>query len=70
MMKNNGCCNKGAHFLMALSVIALILAAVVSLFKVEMWLAGTQWILVSILLAIYALIAGIHGSSCATGKQE
>ena len=37
-----------------LSVVALVLAAVVSLFQVDLWLAGTQWMLVAIVLAVYA----------------
>jgi len=37
-----------------LSVVALILAAIVSLFQVDLWLAGTQWILVAVTLAVYA----------------
>jgi hypothetical protein len=39
----------------ALSVVAVILAAVVSLFGVHLWLAGTQWILIAILLSVWAL---------------
>jgi len=38
-----------------LSVLAVVLAAVVSLFAVNLWLAGSQWMLVSILLAVWAL---------------
>jgi len=38
-----------------LSVIALVLAAMVSLFGMDLWLAGTQWILVAIALAIYSI---------------
>jgi membrane protein implicated in regulation of membrane protease activity len=37
-----------------LSFIALILAALVSVFNINLWLAGTQWILISVLLAVYA----------------
>ena len=38
-----------------LSVVTAILAAVVSLFGMNLWLAGTQWILIAILLAVWAL---------------
>ena len=38
-----------------LSVLAVVLAAVVSLFAVELWLAGTQWILIAIVLSVWAL---------------
>jgi len=41
--------------LFGLSVVALVLAAVVSLFQTDLWLAGTQWILVSIVLAVDAI---------------
>jgi len=34
----------------------LIVSGMVSVFKLEMYLAGTQWMLVSILLALYANI--------------
>lgn len=45
---------------MILSIVALILAALVSVFKVNLWLAGTQWILVAIALAVY----GIYMKKC------
>ena len=38
-----------------LSVVAVVLAAVVSLFGINLWLAGTQWILIAIVLAVWAL---------------
>ncbi|HBI16546.1 MAG TPA: hypothetical protein DDY52_00085 [Candidatus Moranbacteria bacterium] len=58
-------CDKGpGHLLMMLSVITLVLSAVVSLFKVELYLAGTQWMLVSILLAIYASIFFLTNKEC------
>jgi len=43
-----------ADSLFWLSVVALVLAALVSLFTMNLWLAGTQWILVAIVLAVYA----------------
>lgn len=67
-----GC--KSVHLLMIFSVVALILSAIVSLFGVDLWLAGTQWILVSIVLAVYAVAASIHGKcgdgECACGPRE
>jgi hypothetical protein len=51
-----------------LSVVALILAALVSLFKMHLWLAGTQWILIAILFAIYAVYA--KGCNCDCCKKE
>ncbi len=53
--------------LIAVSIIALILAAIVSLGKQEIWLAGTQWILISILTAVYAVY--LNGCSCGTDKS-
>ena len=43
-----------ADSLFWLSVVALAIAAIVSLFQVNLWLAGTQWILVAITLVVYA----------------
>ncbi|KKP69244.1 MAG: hypothetical protein UR66_C0001G0126 [Candidatus Moranbacteria bacterium GW2011_GWE1_35_17] len=58
-------CDKGpGHLLIMLSGITLLLSAIVSLFKVELYLAGTQWILVSILLAIYANIFFLTQKGC------
>ena len=52
------------HFLMTLSGIALVIAALVSLMDMGLWLAGTQWILVSIALAVYAIATDVHYGSC------
>ncbi|MCX6765794.1 MAG: hypothetical protein NT136_02445 [Candidatus Moranbacteria bacterium] len=41
-----------------LSVVALVAATVVSVFQINLWLAGTQWILIAIALAVYALYFG------------
>lgn len=41
--------------LIALSAVAVILSGLVSLFKFDLYLAGTQWILVAIALGIYGL---------------
>lgn len=65
-MKCN-CLNGGAglgYGLIILSLLTLILSATVSLFEVELYLAGTQWILVSILLAIYANIFFARLNDC------
>ncbi len=40
-----------------LSVVAVILSALVSLFGMEMWLAGSQWMLVAIVLGVWAIFA-------------
>jgi hypothetical protein len=47
--------NKLADTFIILSAIAVILSGLVSLFKFNLWLAGTQWILVAIALGIYGL---------------
>jgi succinate-acetate transporter protein len=55
------------HILMALSVIALILAAVDFIAKMDIaGLAGTQWILISILFAVY----GNHAETCGVCGQK
>lgn len=41
-----------------LSVVSLILAGIVSVTQFTIWLAGTQWILISIVLIAYALFLG------------
>lgn len=47
-----------ANILMGLSVLAVVLAAVDFIFKMDvMTLAGTQWILIAIVFGIYALFA-------------
>lgn len=38
-----------------LSVAAIIMAAVVNITQADIWLAGTQWVLIGIVLAIYAI---------------
>lgn len=51
-----------------LSVVALVLAAAVSMFQYDLWLAGTQWILISIVLAVYANY--FNNCECGTEKKE
>ena len=46
---------KLADTLIVFSVIASIVSGLGSLFKLEMYLAGTQWMLVAIALGIYGL---------------
>lgn len=50
-----------------LSVVAGVLAGVVSVFQVNLWLAGTQWILVAILLAVWSHAFADCG--CCTKKE-
>ncbi|HFC76902.1 MAG TPA: hypothetical protein ENJ27_01590 [Candidatus Moranbacteria bacterium] len=47
-------CETPTRVLMALSFVALIFTVLVSAFGWDLWLAGTQWILVAILFAVYA----------------
>lgn len=62
---------KGASKLVVmLSLVALILAAVVSVFKVDLWLAGTQWMLVSIVLAIYSVYLNECDCTCCKEKKD
>lgn len=55
--------------LFALSIVAIILAAIVNLTATEtiLGLAGTQWILVAIALAVYAVYAG---TCCSCGTKS
>jgi len=46
---------KTAETLILLSVIAVSIAAVVSVWQLNFWLAGTQWILIGIVLGIYGI---------------
>jgi membrane protein implicated in regulation of membrane protease activity len=63
-------CDKGpGHLLVMLSLVAVVLSAVVSLFKVELYLAGTQWMLVAIVLSIYANIFFMT-NDCICDKKE
>lgn len=57
------------HFLMMLSITTLIVAASVSIFKIEMYLAGTQWVLLAILLAIYANVFFVTNCNCKCDKK-
>ena len=38
-----------------LSIVAVVLSAGVSLLGLNLWLAGTQWMLIAIVLGIWAL---------------
>jgi hypothetical protein len=46
------------ELLMLVSLATAILGGVVSVFQMNnLWLAGTQWVLIAILFAIYSLFA-------------
>jgi hypothetical protein len=62
-VKNMDKMNKLADTLIILSAIAVILSGLVSLFKLNLWLAGTQWILVAIALGIYGLFVRLGKKS-------
>jgi len=67
-MKNKETLSKVA---IMLSLIAVVLAAVDTFGKTDvLGLAGTQWILVGIVLAVYALYLGTCKCGCGTDKQE
>jgi hypothetical protein len=53
-----------------LSFVALIFAALVSIFNINLWLAGTQWILVAILLAVYGIYMNKCGCQCCENKNN
>jgi len=72
-MKKKCSCEKfdkgPGQLLIMLSLATFIVSAMVSLFKIEMYLAGTQWILVSILLAIYANTFFVSNCNCDKDKK-
>lgn len=52
-----------------LSIVAIIMAAVVNITQTTIWVAGTQWALVGIVLAIYAIYLNCC-CTCGVGKDE
>jgi len=50
---------KAYDFLIILSALAVIISALVSILNMEFWLAGTQWMLIGIVLATYAIFVKI-----------
>lgn len=48
-------CKGKSKWMFWLSVVAVVLAAIVSLAHVNLWLAGTQWVLVAIVLGVWAI---------------
>lgn len=49
---------KLSNVLIALAVLTAIIAGIVSVFQIENWyLAGTQWMMISIILGIFAIYA-------------
>ena len=55
---------KHANILIVLSLVSAVLAAIVSLTGTEtvLGLAGTQWILIAVVLGIYAVYAVVSSS--------
>jgi hypothetical protein len=55
-----------------ISIATLILAAVVSVFQLNnLWLAGTQWILISIVFGVYAtFLNGCNCGECCKKDEE
>lgn len=52
-----------------LSLITAILGAVVSIFQLDnLWLAGTQWILLSVLFGVWAI--AIENCDCCVKKEQ
>lgn len=46
---------KLADVLIILSIVTAVISGLVSLFQLNLYLAGTQWILIAIALGIYGL---------------
>lgn len=58
-------CQKSTRVLMAISCVAVVFTVLASVFQWDLWLAGTQWILVAILFAVYSL----HNEACHRGES-
>ncbi|GBE16533.1 hypothetical protein BMS3Abin15_00354 [bacterium BMS3Abin15] len=58
------CTKKHSNILIILSLVSAVLAGIVNLTVAEtvLGLAGTQWVLVAIVLGIYAVYAAISSS--------
>lgn len=54
----------------AFSVLAAIMSAVVNFTQQTIWLAGTQWILIAILLAVYAVYLNSCACKIETGQEN
>lgn len=47
-----------SNVLIALAVLSAIVAGIVSIFQIDNWyLAGTQWMLIAVILGIFAIYA-------------
>lgn len=55
--------------LIILSVISIIMAAIVNITQTTIWIAGTQWILIGVTLAIYAIYLNCC-CTCGVEKSE
>jgi hypothetical protein len=68
-MKNDK--NGTSKLAIILSFVALIFAGLVSVFNLNiLWLAGTQWILIAILLAIYGDYMKQGNCNCCENKNN
>lgn len=47
--------SKIAEVLMFFSVVAVLVSGAVSFWQLNFWLAGTQWILIGIVLGMYSI---------------
>jgi uncharacterized membrane protein YbhN (UPF0104 family) len=66
MMKNKAGMSKAA---ITLSIIAVVLTTVVSLGKISiLGIAGTQWMEIAILFAVYAIY--LNCCTCTTGENK
>lgn len=61
--------NGSSKSAIVLSFVALLLAALVSVFNINLWLAGTQWILIAILLAVYGTYMKKCDCKCCKNKD-
>lgn len=72
MMKKYGNPRTVAHVLGFLSLVSAVLAAIVFFGRMEqLWdLAGTQWILIAVMLGIYAVMVHQCADQCCGGSCE
>ncbi|MEK7598515.1 MAG: hypothetical protein AAB487_02165 [Patescibacteria group bacterium] len=52
---------------LGLSVVIAVLAAVVSIFQLELWLAGTQWMIIAVLFGVWAI--ALDNCDCCKTKE-
>ena len=47
---------KISDLFLGLSVLSVVFSAAVSILRVDLWLAGTQWMLIAIVIAVWGIL--------------